>query len=139
MGAHSNGQPQIVQRFVVGTLGIPDRPGRGEKEKEWTDCAADNLRLVGIEDGERCKTVALDPGKWWEMVMEGGRMFMATWRKDEERAAEFRRNKREAEEADKIPIASVVTAGQLRRFREALIGPFPSPLPQLTLGQWSYH
>ena len=55
--------------------------------------------------------MALDPGKWWEVVMEGGRMFMATWRKDEERAAEVRRNTREAE-ADKIPVAPGVTAGR---------------------------
>ena len=73
--------------------------------------------------------MALDPGKWWEVVMERGRTFMATWRTEEEREAEVRRNKREAEEADKTPIAPGVTAGQLRRFRAALIGPAPPPDP----------
>ena len=87
------------------------------------DRVADDLRLFGIKDEEGWKTVALDLGKWWEMVMEGGRTFMATWRKEEERAAEARRNKREEEEADKIPIAPGVTVGQLRRFRAALIAP----------------
>ena len=57
--------------------------------------------------------MALDPGKLWEVVMDGGRTFMATWRKEEERAAEVRRNKIEVEEADKIPIALGLTAGQL--------------------------
>ena len=71
---------------------------------------ADDLRLFGIGDGEGWKTVALDPGKWWEVVMEGGRTFMASRRTEEERAAEVRRNKREAEEADKTPIAPGVTA-----------------------------
>ena len=86
---------------------------------------ADDLRLFGIGDGEGWKSVALDPGKWWEVVMDGGRTFMATWRKEEERAAEVRRNKREKEEADKTPIGPGVTAGQLRRFRAAFIGPLP--------------
>ena len=46
-------------------------------------------------------------------------------KEEEERAAEVCRNKREAEETDKIPIAPGVTAGQLMRFRAALIGPLP--------------
>ena len=71
--------------------------------------------------------MALDPGKWWEIVMEGGLTFMATWKTAEERAAEVRRNKRKAEEADKTPITLGVTAAQLRRFRAALIGALPRP------------
>ena len=63
------------------------------------------------------------------MVMERGSTFMATGTKEGDRAADVRRNKREAEEADKIPIAPGLTAGQLRRFRAALIG---------ARGQWSY-
>ena len=47
------------------------------------DCVADDLRLFGIGDGEGWKTVALDPGKWWEVVvMEGGRTVIATLRKE---------------------------------------------------------
>ena len=48
------------------------------------DYVADDLRLFGIRDGEGWKTVALNPGKWLETLMEGGRTFMATWRKEEE-------------------------------------------------------
>ena len=73
--------------------------------------------------------MALNPDKWWEVVMEGGRTFVTASRTEEERAAEVRRNKREEEEADKTPIAPGVTAGQLRRFRAALIGPLP-PRPR---------
>ena len=75
--------------------------------------------------------MTLDPCKCWGVVMEGGRTFMATWRTEEERAAEVRRNKREAEEADKTPIAPGVTTRQLRRFRAALIGPLPPPTAAL--------
>ena len=63
---------RLPKRIMVGTLENPDQCGRGGKEKEWTDCVADDLRLLGIGDGEGWKTVALDPGKWWEVVMEGG-------------------------------------------------------------------
>ena len=68
---------------------------------------ADDLRLFGIGGGERWETVALDHGKWWEVVMEEGCTFMATWRTEEERAAEVSRNKREAEEVDKTPLRRV--------------------------------
>ena len=77
-GAHSNGQPQIAQTDHCGDPREQGRRGRGGKEKEWTDCVADDLRLFGIGDREGWKTVALDPGRWWEVVMEGGRTFMAT-------------------------------------------------------------
>ena len=59
--------------------------------------------------------------------MEEGRTFMATWRTEKERAAEVHRNKREAEEADKTPIAPGVIAGKLRHFRAAYIWHSPSP------------
>ena len=85
---------------------------------------ADDLRLFGIGDGEGWKTRALDPGKCLEVVMEGSRTFMATWRMEEERAGEVRQNKREADEADQTPIAPGVIAEQLRLFGAALIGPF---------------
>ena len=127
-GAHSNGQPKISQTDHDGDPQEPRPAWKGRQGEEWTDCVADDLRLFGIGDGEGWKTVVLDPGKWWEVVMEGGRTLMATWR-TEERAAEIRRNKREAEEADKTPIVPGVTAGQLRRFRAALIGPLLPPSP----------
>ena len=53
---------------------------------------------------------------------------MAGWREEEESAAITRQKKREAEEADKVVVASEVTVGQLRRFRAALLGPSLAPL-----------
>ena len=54
---------RLPRRIMVRTIENPGRRGRGGKEKEWTDCVADDLRLFGIGDGEGWKTVALDPGK----------------------------------------------------------------------------
>ena len=68
----------------LGTLENPGRRGRGSKEKEWTDCVVDDLRLFGIGDGKGWKTVALDPSKWWEVVIEGGRTFMPHGRRRRE-------------------------------------------------------
>ena len=58
---------RLPRRIMVGTLENPGRRGRGRKEKEWTGCVADDLRLFGTGDGEGWKTVALYPasgGKW---------------------------------------------------------------------------
>ena len=48
---------------------------------------------------------------------------MAAWVKEEENASKQPQKKREAEEADKVEIASGVTVASLRCFRAALIGP----------------
>ena len=63
---------RLPKRVMMGTLENPGQRGRRGKEKEWTNCEADDLRLFGIRDREGWNTVALDPGKWWEVVMEGG-------------------------------------------------------------------
>ena len=60
---------------------------------------------------------------------------MAGWREEEESAAITRQRKREAEEADKVVVASEVTVGQLRRFRAALLGPSLAPLKRRRLLQ----
>ena len=65
----------MPRRIMVGTLENLGLRGRGCKEKEWTDCVADDLRLFGIGDEEGWKTVALDPEKWWEVVMGGGHVY----------------------------------------------------------------
>ena len=85
---------------------------------------AGDLWLFGIGDGERWKSVVLDPGKW---LWRGGRTYMAIWKTEEERAAEVRQNKREAKEAD-TSIAPGVTGGQQRRFRTTFIAPLRPPL-----------
>ena len=95
--------------------------GRGGKEKEWTDCVADDLRLFGITGD--WSTAALDPGVWYSAVHEGGCRFMAAWVKEEENGSSHRQKKREAGEADKVEVAHGVTVASLRRFRAALIGP----------------
>ena len=66
---------------------------------------------------------------WTPLKGDYQKLRAAHHRKEEERAAEVRRDKREAEKADKTHTAPGVTAGQLRRFRAALIGPAPAPDP----------
>ena len=57
---------RLPKCIMVGTLEKLARRGRGSKEKEWTDCVADDLRLFEIGDGEGWKTVAIEPDKGWE-------------------------------------------------------------------------
>ena len=64
-------------------------------------------------------TVVMFPGR------EGGCRYMAAWVRQEEKASENGQRKREAEEVDKVEVASGVAVGSLRRFRAALIGPTP--------------
>ena len=93
----------------------------GRKEKEGTDCVADDLRLFGITGD--WSTAAFDPGVWYSAVHEGVCRFMAAWVKEEENASDQRQKKREAEKADKVEVAPGVTVASLRRFRAALVGP----------------
>ena len=66
----------------------------GEKEKEWTDCVQSDMRAFGIAGD--WKATALQAEVWVETVTEGGRRFVATWRKEEVDAARHRQEKREA-------------------------------------------
>ena len=116
MGDHS-----LPKRAMSGELENAGKRGPRGKEKEWTDCVADDLRLFGITGD--LGTPALDPGAWYNTVREGGCRFMAAWVKEEENASDQRQKKREAEEADKVEVAPGVTVASLRRFRAALIGP----------------
>ena len=106
---------------LSGELENAGKRGPGGKEKEWTDCVADDLRLFGVTGD--WKTAALDPGAWYNTVQEGGCRFMAAWVREEENASNQRQKKRDAEEADKVEVAPGVTVASLRRFRTALIGP----------------
>ena len=114
----TTGYPRGSCRENSRTRGNVDRGG---KEKEWTDCVADDLRLFGVTGD--WKTAALDPGAWYNTVQEGGCRFMAAWVREEENASNQRQKKRDAEEADKVEVAPGVTVASLRRFRTALIGP----------------
>ena len=81
------------------------------------------FRLIGVKGD--WSTAAIDPGVWYSTVHEGGCRFMVAWVKEEENVSKHQqKNKREAEEADKVEVApgmTVVTS--LRRFRAALIRP----------------
>ena len=116
------GDHRLPKRVMSGELENAGKRGPGGKEKEWTDCVADDLRLFGVTGDWR--TAALDPGAWYNTVQqEGGCRFMAAWVREEENASNQRQKKREAEEADKVEVAPRVTVASLRRFRTALIGP----------------
>ena len=52
---------------------------------------------------------------------------MDVWVKEEEKVFEYRQRKREAEEANKVEVASGVTVARPRRFKAALIGPTSVP------------
>ena len=79
------------------------RRGRGGKEKEWNDCVQSDIRAFGITGD--WKAMALKAEVWVEVVTEGGRRFMATWREEEEDAARHRQEKRETTRLEKVGIA----------------------------------
>ena len=85
---------RLPKRITFGNLESAVRRGRGGKEKEWTDCVQSDIRAFGITGG--WKAPALEAEVWIEAVTEGGRRFMATWRKEEVDAARHRQEKREA-------------------------------------------
>ena len=115
------GDQRLPKRVMSGELENGGKREPGGKEKEWTDCVADDLRLFGVTGD--WSTAALDPGVCINTVHEGGCRFMAAWVKEEENTSNQRQKKREAEEADKVEVAPGVTEASLRRFRAALIGP----------------
>ena len=115
------GDHRLPKRVMSRELENAGKRGPVGKEKEWTDCVADNFRLFGITGD--WSTAALDPGVWYSTVHEGGCRFMAAWMKEEKNASKHRQRKREAEAADKVDVAPGVTVANLRRFRAVLNGP----------------
>ena len=92
---HSGHQVRCTSRgHTFGNLEGAVRRGRGGKEKEWTDCVQSDIRTFGIAGD--WKAMALNAEVWVETVTEGGRRFMAAWRKEEVDAARHRQEKREA-------------------------------------------
>ena len=53
------GDHRLPKRVMSGELKNAGKRGPGGKEKEWTDCVADDLRLFGVKGDWR--TAALDP------------------------------------------------------------------------------
>ena len=64
------------------------------KEKQWAVCVQSDIRDFGMAGV--WKATALKAEVWVETATEGGRRFMATWRKEEVGAARHRQEKREA-------------------------------------------
>ena len=58
------------------------------------DCVQSDIRAFGI--ARDWKVMALKAEVWVETVTDGGRRFMAAWRKEEVDAARHRQDKREA-------------------------------------------
>ena len=81
------------KRIVFGNLEGAVRRGWGGKEKEWIDCVQSDIRAFGIAGD--WKETALKAEVRVETVTEGGRRFMAAWRKQEVDAARHRQEKRE--------------------------------------------
>ena len=70
---------RLPKRVVFGYLEGIVRIGRGGKEKEWTDCVQSDIPAFGISGD--LKATALEAEVCVETVTEGGRRFMAAWRK----------------------------------------------------------
>ena len=86
---------RLSKRIVFGNVKGAVRRGRGGKENElWTDCVQSDIRAFGIAGN--WKTTALKAEVCVETVTEGGRRFMAAWRKVEVDAARHRQEKKEA-------------------------------------------
>ena len=68
------------------------------------DCIQSDIRAFGITGD--WKAVALKAEVWVEAVTEGGRRFMAAWRKEEVDAARHRQEKREAMRLGKLLLIS---------------------------------
>ena len=115
------GDHRLPKRVMSGESENAGKRGPGGKEKEWTDCMGDDLRLFNITGD--WSTAAHDPGVWYSTVREGGCRFMAAWVKEEKNTSKHRQKTREAVETDKVKVAPGVTVASLRHFRAALIGP----------------
>ena len=81
----------LPKRIVFGNLEGAVRRARGGKEREWTDCVQSDIRAFSITGD--WKATALEDGVWVETVAEGGRRFMAAWRKEEVDAAIYSQEK----------------------------------------------
>ena len=85
---------RLSKQIVFGNLKGAVRRGRGGKQEELTDCVQSDIRAFGIA-GDR-NTTALRAEVWVQTAAEGGRRFMAAWRKKEVDAARHRQEKRQS-------------------------------------------
>ena len=91
---------RLPKRIEFGNLEGAVRRGRGGKENEWIDCVQSDIRMFGIR--ENWKASALKAEVWVDMVTEGGRRFVAAWRKEVVDAARHRQKMREATRLGKL-------------------------------------
>ena len=92
---------RLPKRIMFGNLESAVPRGRSGKDKEWTDCVQSDIRTFGITGG--WKVTALKTEMWVQAVTEGGRRFMAAWRKEEADAARHRQEeKRDATRLGKL-------------------------------------
>ena len=70
---------RLSKRIVFGNLEGAVRRGRGGKEREWTDCIQSDIPAFGIAGDWKATALKTEVGV--ETVTEGGRRFMAAWRK----------------------------------------------------------
>ena len=68
------GDNRLPKRVMSGELENTGKRGPGGKEREWTDCVADDFRLFGIT--RDWSPATLDPGVWYSAVHEGGCRFL---------------------------------------------------------------
>ena len=71
---------RLPKRIVFGNLEGAVQRGRGGKEKKWAYYVQSDIRAFGIAGDWRA--TALKAEVWVEAVTEGGRRFMAAWRKE---------------------------------------------------------
>ena len=86
---------RLPKRIIFGNLEGAVRRGRGAKKKERTDCVQSDIRAFGIAGDWKATSLKVHK-VWVGTVTEGGRRFMAAWRKEEVDAARHRQEKREA-------------------------------------------
>ena len=91
---------RLPKRIVFGNLEGAVRRGWGGKEKQLVDCVQSDIRAFGI--AEDWKVTAIKAEVLVETVTEGGRRFMAAWRKEDVEAAKHRHKKKEATKLGKL-------------------------------------
>ena len=74
------GDHRLPKRVMSGELINAGKRGPGGKEKEWTDCVAENIQLFSMTGD--WSTAALDSGVRYSTEREEGCRFMATWVKE---------------------------------------------------------
>ena len=115
---------RLPKRILFGNLEGAVRRGRGGKEKEWIDCIQSDIRAFGIAGD--WKATALKAEVWVETVTEGGRRFMAAWRKGEVDAARHRQD-RTGEERSNETGKLVITNGSVEFCEATPIGLVDEP------------